>query len=122
VNFHATWTVHPLTADEPGRVSFVADAPEDLLAQGMLAFLAAVLPERLPDSPGLAALLTTDEAGVRRIARLGRRQADAVAALFGRCAQAAVTTLDACCVTAEQIAAAQAAGVRLQVADAGAAA
>src|SRR5688572_7071638 len=67
VNFHATWTVHPLTADEPGRVSFVADAPEDLLAQGMLAFLAAVLPETLPDSPGLAALLTTDEAGVRRI-------------------------------------------------------
>jgi hypothetical protein len=119
-NFRATWTVHALSAGERPAVpsSFDAESPEHLLAQGMLAFLWTVVPESLVDRADLGALIAATEHGHGVITPLTQQQGDDVAALFAEWAQAVITTMDSCCVTHDQIRAAQAAGVALRAAEA----
>ncbi len=93
--------------------SFDAESPEHLLAQGMLAFLWCVVPESLLDREDLQALVAPTGRGPAVISPLSDRQADDVATEFAIWAQAVVTTLDACCVTAAQIRAARSAGVAM---------
>ncbi|MGY1601673.1 hypothetical protein [Geodermatophilus sp. SYSU D00815] len=119
-NSRATWTVHALSPEERPAVPawFDAESPDHLLAQGMLAFLHVVVPETLAERPDLRALVVPAQQRHGVIAAMHGRQAYDVAGLFGEVAQAVVTTLDACCVTVEQVRAAQAAGVALRWADA----
>ncbi len=119
-NFRATWTVHSLSSDERAAVpaSFDAQSPEHLLAQGMLAFLWVVVPESLVDRDDLRVLIAPNDRQHGVIVPFTPQQAHDVVLLFGQWAQAAVTTLGSCCVTREQIRAAQAAGVALRAADA----
>jgi hypothetical protein len=120
VNSGAAWTVHPLA---PGSESFeptayVSKSPDNLLAQGLLAFLATAVPHALEESPDLARLLTTEGTDRRVTLAPAPRQAEAIAEVFGRYAQGAVTRLDTCCLTDEQIAMARKAGAPLLVASA----
>lgn len=120
VNSRAAWTVHPLAPGSPSfePTVFVADSPDDLLAQGLLAFMVMGVPAALHEAPDLNRLVVT-EAGNRRVTLApGAGTADVIAAVFGRWAQGAVTRFDTCCVTDKQITRARKAGALLQVADA----
>jgi len=108
----AWWTIHPTAESEPAacRVIIRPASPENLLAAGLLGFLALAAPAALAANPRLQDLVTVEDDNVT-IRPVCRHRSDEAIALFASAAGGVLTLMPGTSVRPSEVRGAQRRGL-----------